>query len=262
MATQTLTIILLGTIVLLSLATLLYFLLRKTSPSLLVLVVEKIGVPPASSRLKEEWTTPQVLEKTIEKLTKKGFSFLSLADLKSKKPLPQKPVILAFIGGYQTVFTEALALLKKHHLKACVFLSPNFVASYNAWQSPEEESWQNMLTAKQIKSLQTSRLISFGAMGLNGQDLSLLSTQEALFELSESAFRLNKLFGLQAEGFVWNSNLKTKEKNLAEFSHQLGNLPLLTFQKGINPLEEKIIFRTLHLGKTPLYTALQIFKQR
>ena len=121
MATQSLVIILFSAAVLSGVAACVYFLFRKENPALLVLVVEKIGVAPDSSHLKKEWVPLKSLEKTLEHLIKKNFSFISLADLKNKKKLPVKPVLLCFMGGYQTVYTQALPLLKKHNLKACLF---------------------------------------------------------------------------------------------------------------------------------------------
>ena len=112
MATQPLSIILFSLAALSGLVSLLCFFLRKAKPSLLVLVVEKIGTPAENSRLKEEWVSVKSLEKTLNTLCKKGFSFVSLADLKEGHKLPPKPVLLAFIGGYQTVFTDIFPLLK------------------------------------------------------------------------------------------------------------------------------------------------------
>ena len=262
MATQSLVIILFSAAVLSGVAACVYFLFRKENPALLVLVVEKIGVAPDSSHLKKEWVPLKSLEKTLEHLIKKNFSFISLADLKNKKKLPVKPVLLCFMGGYQTVYTQALPLLKKHNLKACLFLSPRFVDGYNECQSPDEEPWQNMLTAKQLKYLQTSKLFSFGAMGLNRKDLSLLPTEETLFELTESAFRLKKLFKLSIDGFAWNCGLKKHEEKLTNLCQKLEKLPFITFQKGINSPKERQILRSIHLGKNLTFAALQIFKQR
>ena len=258
MATQTLSIILLSLTLLFGLATLAYLFFRKGKPTLLILVVEKIGTPAKNSRLKEEWVSVKSLEKTLNTLCKKGFSFVSLADLKEGHKLPPKPVLLAFIGGYQTVFTDIFPLLKTCRIKASVFLSPSFVDTYNAWQSPEDEPWQKMLTAKQLKTLQTSRLISFGVLPLNGKPSADQTAEEACFELTESAFRLKNLLGLKAEAYAWND---TEKENLSAIQNR-SEMPILSFQKGINPLPEKKVFKTLRLGKNPLFTRFQIFKQR
>ena len=258
MATQPLSIILFSLAALSGVVSLLCFFLRKANPSLLVLAVEKIGTPVENSRLKEEWVSVQSLEKILNTLCKKGFSFVSLADLKEGHKLPPKPVLLAFIGGYQTVFTDIFPILKTCRIKASVFLSPSFVDTYNAWQSPEDEPWQKMLTAKQLKTLQTSRLISFGVLPLHGKPSSGQTAEEAYFELTESAFRLKNLLGLKAEASAWNDMGKN---NLSAIQNR-SEMPILTFQNGINPLAEKKVFKTLRLGKNPLFTRFQIFKQR
>ena len=258
MATQPLSIILFSLAALSGLVSLLCFFLRKAKPSLLVLVVEKIGNPAENSRLKEEWVSVKSLKKTLNTLCKKGFSFVSLADLKEGHKLPPKPVLLAFIGGYQTVFTDIFPLLKTCRIKASVFLSPSFIDTYNAWQSPEDEPWQKMLTAKQLKTLQTSRLISFGVLPLNGKPSADQTAEEACFELTESAFRLKNLLGLKAEAYAWND---TEKENLSAIQNR-SEMTILSFQKGINPLPEKKVFKTLRLGKNPLFTRFQIFKQR
>lgn len=221
----------------------------RAARALLVFSCGKIGRAPKNSRVKNEWVSPRNLEHTFAALTKRGFTSLFPEELASRR-LPAKPVLLAFMGGYQSFYTEVFPLLQKYNLKACVFLAQEYAGTFNAWQNPYEEPWQNLLTEKQIKELSKSGLVRFGALGLKAEDVTLLPPQEARFSADENIFRLKKQLGIEAEAFAFWPAEKWDEKSAPETLRGLKVSAVLTPVPGVNPppVKRPVYLKTLRPG--------------
>ncbi|MBO5012402.1 MAG: polysaccharide deacetylase family protein [Elusimicrobiaceae bacterium] len=226
------------------LAAAVYIILRRAKRALIVLTYAKIGRPPAAARLKNEWTSAARLERTLNKLARRNFKTVLPGEL-SKGRLPAKPVLLAFMGGYQSFYTEAWPVIKKYRAKACVFLAQEYVGAYDAWQDPYREPWQNLLTEAQLKELKQSGLVEFGALDLKARDLTLLPLREAAFGITENSFRIKKQLGLTVEAFAFWPAAKWNEKTAQEMLHGLENLPVLTPVPGVNPDTKTAFLKTL-----------------
>lgn len=202
-------------------------------PFLPVLTYQKIGNPPINSHLKKEWVSPHRLEKMLAFLTKRTYTFITPADL--QKPLPAKPVLLTFMGGYQTHYTHVFPILKKYNVRATLFVATDALGTYNQWQNPYQEPWQNTLTPAQLKEMYKSGLLCVGTLGLTGNNLLMCENPHlAREEILESIHRLKMLHKIDAcaVGF-WPG---IKDKNLArtqEICAEL-NLPVITSAKGTN----------------------------
>ena len=226
------------------LAAAVYVILRRAKRALVVLTYTKIGRPPATARLRNEWTSVSELERTLKNLDRRRFKTILPGEL-SKGRLAEKPVLLAFMGGYQSFYKDAWPILKKYRAKACVFLAQEYVGVYNAWQDPYREPWQNLLTEAQIKELKQSGLVEFGALDLKARDLTLLSVSEAAFGAAENSFRLKKQLGLTVEAFAFWPAAKWNKKTAQGIMHGLEKLPLLTPVSGVNPDTNTTFLKTL-----------------
>ena len=190
----------------------------------------------------------------------RGFTAISPEALAAGKKMPQKPVLLAFMGGYRSFITEIFPLLQKYKVCAAVFLAPDLAGQYNAWQDPHLEPWQNLLTEKELKTLQKSGLVSFGALALGGRDLTAVSAEEAVYLAQESLFRLK---GLAPAGFAFWPAKHFDEKKAAEILGGKNNLPVITPVCGINPAERKTGFlKTLAPSKHPFSVRYALWKRR
>lgn len=207
-----------------------------------VLVYQKIGRPAAHSRLQKEWTSPRRLEKMLAFLSKRSYTFIMPKDLQN--PLPAKPVLLAFMGGYQSFYTDVFPLLTKYQACATVFVAVEALGAYNSWQNPHEEPWQNVLTVKQLQEMLKSKRVQIGTLGLDGHNLLDDEPGQARAALQESAYRLKTLHKIDtcAVGF-W----PFAQWNPARAQHAVHdlNLPIITSQKGTNSPDEKQFLRVV-----------------
>lgn len=239
-----------------------YFFLRRRPHALFVLAYQKAGRAPRQSRLKDEWITPQAFEKTLLWLRANGFTTVSLQKLSEGK-LPQKPVLLAFIGGYQSFVTDIFPLLGKYQMQAAVFIAPDLTGTYNAWQDPHAEPWQNLLTEKELKTLQKSGLVSLGALGLSAQDVTRLPEQDAAVAVRESLFRLKDQLGLKPEGFAFWPAEQFDPKQAASLLPDGFTAPLLTPRHGLNKRTGKRrLLKVFFPAKQPLAVRYLLWKHR
>jgi len=206
---------------------------KKYPPALYVLTYQKVGVAPKNSRLKNTWTTPTRLEKDFQFLQRCGFHTLHPKELGK---LATKPVLLAFIGGYQTFFTEVFPLLKKYNLKACIFLTPDTIGTYNRWQNPHTEPWQNILTAQQLEILARSPLVSFGTLGLTENSAPSFDITLTQNTLEESIARFERLYKLPVSAACATNKNATLPNT---------SLPVLLPQTGKNALTEAQYLRVI-----------------
>ena len=174
----------------------------------LILFYQKIGQPPQNSRFKKQWTSLRTLTRRLDNIKNRHINTLS--PLQLANAAPGKSVLLLFLGGYRSFYTEVYPLLKARGLSACVCLPTACVGTYNSWQDPYQEPWQDLLTWEEIRTLAQDPLISFGAMALQAQDITLLPSKEAHFLAQESLFRLSKQLSKPPELFALYPAVKSK----------------------------------------------------
>lgn len=170
---------------------------RPVRPALPILLIGKTGEPFSSYKDKKSRLSFKRLEKLFTLLKNKDFQTVLPQDLLSGKPLPARPALILFCGGYQTFYTHVFPLLEKYGLKAAVALPAALIGQYDAWQNAQEGPWQNLLDAGQIKQLNKSGAVEFISETLDGLSLENADDDTALWQLSESKTRLQKLCGLK-----------------------------------------------------------------
>lgn len=203
------------------------------TPHLPVLAYQKIGTPQPYCKLKNQWTCVPQLKRTIHWLAKHQFTGITPLNLKEK--LPPRPVMLVFMGGYQTFYTDVFPLLKHYHLPATVALATNTLNTYNAWQQPALEPWQNILTASQLQEMVSGGLVQVATLGLTGDNLLAQPATLAKNQLAESIYRLKHLYQISPCAIAfWPKSHWDSEK--ARLITQNLNLPVITSIEGKNPL--------------------------
>ncbi len=210
-----------------------------------VLTYQKIGRAPKNSHHKNEWTSLHQLEKMLTWLLKQNYTFITPLDLQQE--LPQKPILLTFIGGYQSFYTDVFPLLKTHKICVTLFVAADTLGTYNRWQNPYHEAWQNIVTEKQLKEMVKSKLVQVGTLGLDGNNLLADQPAAAQQTLLESIHRLETLYKITpCAATFWPFVADPQNRAFA-----IGGgieLPILTSQPGKNAITEKKFLRILRPG--------------
>lgn len=221
-----------------------------------VLAYQKIGHAPNNSRLEKEWISPRQLKKMLTWLLNRGYTFITPLDLQQE--LPPKPVLLAFIGGYQSFYTDVFPLLKAHKICATLFVAVDTLGTYNRWQNPYHEAWQNIVTEKQLKEMLKSKLVQIGTLGLDGHNLLADAPASAQQNLLESIYRLETLHKITPCAVAFWPFVKDPHNRALAIGGGL-NLPIITSQPGQNALTEKKFLRILRPG---LFTRFLLWKNK
>ncbi len=180
--------------------------LHRPSPALSILMFEKVGQPSKNSTLKHQWISVKKLNKTLLSLQKRECTFITPKQLNDS--LPPRPVLLAFMGGYRSFYTTVFPLLQKYNIPATLFIAPDLIGTFNSWQDPYEEPWQDLLTLEEVNELKKSSLIYWGALPLGGQNITACSKEQAVFAIKESIYRLEHQLGISPCAWSSYPNLK------------------------------------------------------
>lgn len=149
--------------------------------------------------------TPQVFEQQLQRLKNKGYYSVSWSSLQSAKltktPLPGKPVLLTFDGGYLDFCEYVLPLLKRFDFTATVFLVAESIGKTNSWEKADSEELQ-LMGWPEIQQLRDAG-IEFGSMSATYQPLTGLSPTEIVREGAKSRAILQRGLGKPVKCFAY-----------------------------------------------------------
>jgi peptidoglycan/xylan/chitin deacetylase (PgdA/CDA1 family) len=161
-------------------------------------VVDK--APPASKY--NIYVTRQALEEQLRSLRDRGFETVTFGDFLTRR-VPGKPVILTFDDGYEDNYLHLLPLLKKYGMKAVVYILGNRRHKNNFWDIPQGEPEAALLKDRQIKEMDASGLVEFGAHSLNHAKLTELKPAGIRREVEGARKAIGKFLGKPVLSFAY-----------------------------------------------------------
>lgn len=131
----------------------------------------------------------QKLEKQIYYLINKGYTFLKISELThfNKKA---KHVVLTFDDGFVGNYTYLFDLLKRYNVSATIYLTPKIKNIVS-------------LSSNQIKEMQESGLVEFGAHTMTHVNLEKVDDKIAQKEIVQSKKAVEKLTGVTCFSFAY-----------------------------------------------------------
>ncbi len=157
-------------------------------------------------------------------LEENGYKTITVSELidalEGKGSLPERPVLITFDDGYIDNYQCAFPILKKHNMKACIFLISEYVSLY-----------PNYLTWAQLAEMQASG-IEFGSHTVDHNVLTELSPNSVNHELADSKLVLESRLGRRIDVLAYpcgytNEYIKTRVNATgyrAAFTVNLGNV--------------------------------------
>ena len=100
-------------------------------------------------------------------------------------------VAITFDDGFRDNLTVALPLLEKFRLPMTLFVTPGFVGR------------DGYLAKEELREISSHPLVTIGAHGLEHRHFTLLSKEEAQFELLESRRQLESITGKVVDLMAW-----------------------------------------------------------
>lgn len=157
-------------------------------------------------------------------LKENGYQTITASELvdalNGKGTLPEQPVLITFDDGYIDNYQCAFPILKKHQMKATIFLISDYISLY-----------PNYLTWEQLLEMQAAG-IEFGSHTRDHTVLTDLPPDAVDRELKDSKKVLQSRLGRPIEFFAYpcgftNTDIKTRVKAAgyrAAFTVELGNV--------------------------------------
>lgn len=170
-----------------------------------ILMYHKIGEPPAGSKLKKLWISPEKFERQLCYLKGKNIPVITCSEhyaMLQKKTVPYKAVILTFDDGYENNYTYAFPLLKKYGFRATFFIVTDTIGKMNVWHRADTEAQQRMLSAEQIREMAAAGM-EIGSHTLSHPHLRTKNIEEARQEIGRSKIVLEELVGKPVEIFAY-----------------------------------------------------------
>jgi peptidoglycan/xylan/chitin deacetylase (PgdA/CDA1 family) len=160
-----------------------------------------VGQEPAGSKynlhiLKND------MEQQLLFLQDRGFETIVFGDLLTKR-IPAKPILLTFDDGYEDNYRNLLPLLKKYRMKAVLYLLGNRRHKNNFWDIPQGEPEATLLKEGQIKEMDQSGLVEFGAHSMNHVKLTTVGKAEIEREVAGSKKNLENFLQKTVFSFAY-----------------------------------------------------------
>jgi peptidoglycan/xylan/chitin deacetylase (PgdA/CDA1 family) len=177
-------------------------------------------------------TSPYIFEQQIKQIKNDGFNPISLDNLidvfAGRSDLPRKPIIFTFDDGYEDFYKNAFPLLKKHQVVASVFIITSFVGL------------NGYLTWDQIKEMDKSGLVYFGAHTQKHPALTILSNEIAKAEISLSKTEIEARLGHLINWFAYPYGLFNKQ--IVNEVRSSGFIGAVTTIKGDMEYESRLFY--------------------
>ncbi len=146
---------------------------------------------------------PENFRAQIEYLHSNGFTALTFRDLlKDNFNMPDKPVILTFDDGYESIDRYALPVLEQYGFRAVIFVVTGFIGKRNTWEAYRVQQRHRHLSAPQLKRMHQAGH-EIGSHTVTHPYLSTLPAAAAASEIMTSRQMLEDLLGEQIVSFCY-----------------------------------------------------------
>lgn len=190
-----------------------------------ILVFHKIGPIPADARYPRNYVRAEQFDALLGSLARAGFESIGfdryLASRRGESVLPRNPIILTFDDGYRSNAEIAAPIMRKHGVRATIFIVPGRLGRTNDWDADERQ--EPLMTADEIRALHADGF-AFGSHTMNHVRLTTATPEVALQELRTSRTALEDLLGksVRVICYPWAQHDETARRLAREAGYECG----------------------------------------
>ena len=163
---------------------------------------------------------PDDFKRDLEIIKELAFQPVTFQDLLQPSfKAHQKPLIITFDDGYQSVIEFAFPLLKELGMKAVVFMPTGFIGRTNDWDIQLAGKKYQHLSRQELRFLADSGF-EIGSHGVSHRAFTTLSPKQCLMELRQSKQTLEEIIGRSVISISYPFGQFSKP--ILELSHQQG----------------------------------------
>lgn len=108
--------------------------------------------------------SPDMFEQDLKYIKSNGYTTISIAELmdflKNQTPLPEKPILITFDDGYESMYEYAFPLLQKYQMKAVISIIGKYTDLYSS-EVTKSVSYSHV-NWEQLRQMQESGLVEIG----------------------------------------------------------------------------------------------------
>ena len=150
--------------------------------------------------------SPRVFRRGIARLHENGYKTLSLTEaadcVRQRKLFPSRSIVITFDDGYQSVYDEALPVLRDYGMRATIFLTVGEMAAAGPASRLPSLSGRSMLSWREIREMSKTG-IQFGAHTLTHPDLTRLPIDRIETEIRRSKAVIEDALGEPVTCFAY-----------------------------------------------------------
>lgn len=172
-----------------------------------VLVYHRIGAAPAEAKHPDTYVHPRAFALQLAILKALGYQTIAPEDyVKLRRGIPcrvpSKPILITFDDGSETVFSEALPLLKRHGFSGVVFMVSSRMGKSAVWDGEADGSGHRQLTPEELAALNEEGW-AIGSHTISHARLTALDPEERTKELLDSKTAIGAALGREPDWFAY-----------------------------------------------------------
>ncbi len=172
-------------------------------PILMYHSVDKVN---RASSVPGHYVDPVLFKKQMRLMKRLGYQAIPLIDAATLwaqgKRTPEKTFAISFDDGLQNFHTHAMPVLSDVQFPSTVFLVTSLIGRTNEWNRTNNDVEEPLMSVSQIKEAK-GRLTDFGSHTQTHANLSVVGTDQAWKEISESKRDLESLLGEECPLFCY-----------------------------------------------------------
>ncbi|MCM8764575.1 MAG: polysaccharide deacetylase family protein [Candidatus Omnitrophica bacterium] len=153
---------------------------------------------------------PEMFESQIKFLLEKGFEPVSLYQYIDEKEKHKKKFCITFDDGFVDNFIFAFPFLKKHGIRATIFITAHFIGTDRLHRNYTDREKDRYLRWKEVQEMLRAN-IDFGSHSLRHPDLTTLDRKQAWDEIFESKKFIQKNIGRKIDFFCYPYGKQNKK---------------------------------------------------
>lgn len=162
-------------------------------PYPLILMYHHISPPPAGAKIRGMYVTPRQFDWQLGWLRRRGYQFVTFADLEAGSVPGHRRVIITLDDGYQNNYRHAFPILRKHEARAVIYpIQSDLGRTGVTWPGATEQTPADMMTEAEVREMAAAG-IEFGSHLLHHKRLTEMSGDEQSEELEQSRAQLQAL---------------------------------------------------------------------
>jgi peptidoglycan/xylan/chitin deacetylase (PgdA/CDA1 family) len=175
--------------------------LKMSSCALPILTFHALDDEPAVTSF-----SPRMFRRGMARLHENGYRTLRLSEaedcLRNRRSFPSRSIVITFDDGYQSVYKEALPVLRDYAMGATVFLTVGETPAAKLGDRLPSLSGRSMLSWAEIREMSKVK-IDFGAHTLTHPDLTRLPADRVEAEICRSKAVIEDALGDPVRCFAY-----------------------------------------------------------